>query len=268
MTKGGSSGRSRRCLGRLCVLLLTISLSRPSAAQTAGIRPPCGGPPSPSYAEIAEPPTVEIWKEGNPGPRWEPPACTGWDSGRFDLVVAVSARFRRHDGIETVLSRFGAVSRWTGVRYWSVTRKRWQDLVVDAHALDGPDGKQPRADFAPDEMRAGRDLYFSQAHRGSGSVVYRLRVLERLVDRLVLETENVTAVRVLAMPLFRPGTLRTLYFIERAAPDVWSYYSLAGVDRGSNPVSQGHEASYVNRAVAVFRHVAGLPTDQEPPAAP
>ena len=183
-------------------------------------------------------------------------------------MVAVSARFRRHDGIERVLSRFGAVSRWTGVRYWSVTRKRWQALVVDAHALDGPDGTQPRVDFAPDEMRAGRDLYSSQAHRGSGAVVYRLRVLERLVDRLVLETENVTAVRVLAMPLFRPGTLRTLYFIERAAPDVWSYYSLAGVDRGSNPLSQGHEASYVNRAVAVFRHVAGLPTDQEPPAAP
>ena len=35
-----------------------------------------------------------------------------------------------------------------------------------------------------------------------------------------------------------------------------------------DPASQGREASYVNRAVAIFRHVAGLPTDQEPPAAP
>ena len=33
-------------------------------------------------------------------------------------------------------------------------------------------------------------------------------------------------------------------------------------------VLAGNEASYVNRAVALFRHLAGLPTDQGSPAAP
>jgi hypothetical protein len=28
----------------------------------------------------------------------------------------------------------------------------------------------------------------------------------------------------------------------------------------------GHEASLVNRAVAIYRHLTGIPTDQEPPA--
>jgi hypothetical protein len=28
-----------------------------------------------------------------------------------------------------------------------------------------------------------------------------------------------------------------------------------------------YEASYINRAVAYYRHIAGIPTDQEPPAA-
>ena len=83
----------------------------------------------------------------------------------------------------------------------------------------------------------------------------------------MLETENVTAVRVLAMAIFGPGDLRTLYFFERSSPDAWGYYSLAGVDPVSTLAIQGREASYVNRAVAIFRHVAGLPTDQEPPAA-
>jgi hypothetical protein len=32
-------------------------------------------------------------------------------------------------------------------------------------------------------------------------------------------------------------------------------------------LSTGGEAPYINRAVAFFRHIAGIPTDQEPPAA-
>jgi hypothetical protein len=268
MTKGRDPGTSRGRPITPCVVLLTLLLSWPSVARTEGIRPPCGTSPWPSFAAVARSPAVEVWKEDDRGSRWEPPACTGWDSGRFDLVVAVSGRFPASGGLDTILSRFGAISRWTGIRYWSVSRKRWQDLVEDAHALDGPDGKRRRKDFTPEEMRPGRDVYFSQTNSGSGSVVYRLRVLTLSADRLVLETENVTVVRVLAMPLFRPGDLRTLYYLERSSPDAWGYYSLAGVDRGSNPAVQGREASYVNRAVAIFRHVAGLPTDQEPPAAP
>jgi hypothetical protein len=31
---------------------------------------------------------------------------------------------------------------------------------------------------------------------------------------------------------------------------------------------RGYEASYVNRMVAIYRHLAGTPTDREPPAAP
>jgi hypothetical protein len=154
------------------------------------------------------------------------------------------------------------------VRYWSVSKKRWQDLVTEAHALEGPDGTHRRADFAADEMKPGRDLYFRQTNGGSGSVVYRMRVREVASDRLVLETENTTGVRLLVMPLFKPGDLRSVYFFERASPGVWSYYSLTGVHRGASPLAQGHEPSYINRAIAIFRHAAGIPTDQEPPAAP
>jgi hypothetical protein len=268
MTEGQDPGASRRRPVTLSVVLLPLILSWPAVARTEGIRPPCGTSPWPPFAALATPPAVEVWRETATGSRWEPPACTGWDPGRFDLVVAVSGRLGVPGGIETILARFGAVSRWTGVRYWSVSRKRWQDLVVDAHALKGPDRTPRRADFTPDELRPGRDLHYSQTSSGSGAVVYRLRVRELSADRLVLETENVTAVRVLAVPVFGPGDLRTLYFFERSAPDAWSYYSLAGVDRGSSPAGQGREASYINRAVAIFRHVAGLPTDQEPPAAP
>jgi hypothetical protein len=38
--------------------------------------------------------------------------------------------------------------------------------------------------------------------------------------------------------------------------------------RNANPLTAGHDASYVNRAVAFYRFLAGIPTDREPPAAP
>jgi len=248
------------------VLLLLASWSSVAGAEL--LRPPCGVSPWPPYAEVSGPPRVEVWKETDTGSRWDPPACTGWAPGRFDLVVVVSGHFRGDDRVETLLSRFGAVSRWTGVRYWSVSNKRWKDLIVDAHALSGADGKQRRGDFTADEMKPNRDLYFRQTITGSGPVVYRVRVREVVSDRLVLETENVSTVRAVGLPLFKPGDFRTLYFLERSSPGVWRYYSLAGVDRGSNPLTQGHEASYINRAIAIFRYLAGLRTDQEPPAAP
>ena len=45
-------------------------------------------------------------------------------------------------------------------------------------------------------------------------------------------------------------------------------HSRTRVGHGAKAFVQGHEASYINRAVAMFRHIAGILTDQNPPAAP
>jgi hypothetical protein len=83
----------------------------------------------------------------------------------------------------------------------------------------------------------------------------------------VIATENVTAVRKLILTMFAPGELQSTYFLERRSPGVWTYYSLSRTSPDANPLARGHAASYLNRAVALFRYVAGIPTDQEPPAA-
>jgi hypothetical protein len=62
--------------------------------------------------------------------------------------------------------------------------------------------------------------------------------------------------------------LQALHFLERLGPEEWGYYGLARTGAGASPLTGGREASYVNRAVALFRHLAGLPTDRGPPAAP
>ena len=110
-----------------------------------------------------------------------------------------------------------------------------------------------RPDFRIDEMIGGADLYFAQNdNRSTGDVVYRLRVREIDPDRLVVETENVSAVRYLLLPLASPGDLQALYFLERQTSNEWDYYSLARTGASTSSLIGGHEASYVNRAVASF----------------
>ena len=214
-------------------------------------------------------PAVRVWTADELGIDWLPPACTGWRALAFRILVAAAGRFHFQGGAEELLARFGSVSTLATIRYWSVSDQRWEQLVTSASALRGPDATLRRPDFRIDEMVGGADLYFAQDdNRSTGDVVYRMRVREIDPDRLALEMENVSTVRYLLIPLAGPGDLQSAYFLERRSPDEWAYYNLARTGAGASSLTQGHEASYVNRAAALFRHFAGLPTDQEPPAAP
>jgi hypothetical protein len=75
--------------------------------------------------------------------------------------------------------------------------------------------------------------------------------------------ENVTAVRFIGVSLFAPGDLRSVYFLGRTGADGWNTIASTRIVAWA----QDHKNSYVNRALALFRHIAGIPTDQEPPAA-
>lgn len=253
------------CMGACALLLLAPGLSVADSAP----RPPCAGAPSPAYAEPGSLPAVRMWTGDELGADWLPPACTGWHPLAFRTLVAAAGRFRFESGAEGLLARFAAVSAFAAIRYWSVSDKGWENLVTSASALSGPDAAMQRPDFQVAEMAGGADLYFAQNdNRSTGDVVYRMRVREIDPDQLVVEMENVSAVRYLVIPVAGPGDLQWLYFLERRSPDEWAYYSLARTGAGANSLTQGHEASYVNRAAALFRHFAGLPTDQGPPAAP
>jgi len=245
-----------------------LLLASAGRAAEEGPRPPCGAVPSPAYASLGGLPTVRVWT-GRELTGWTPPACTGWRAAPSRLLVATAGRFHHRDGALDLLARFGAVSALTGVRYWSVSDRRWASLVTDASALRGPDATARRPDFTAAELASGEDRYFLQDdNRSTGAVVHRLRVRELTGDRLVAAMENVTPLRYLLLPLAGPGDLQSVHFLQRLAPEEWGYYGLARTDAEASRLLEGRAASYVNRAVALFRHLAGVPTDQEPPAAP
>ena len=113
----------------------------------------------------------------------------------------------------------------------------------------------------------GGPFYYWVNDSRSGSVVYRMHVREHEAQRLVIASENASPVRALLITLFEPGVLQTVEFFERKGPDVWEYYFLTRVDHRASIFADGHDASYINRAVARYRRVAGIPRGRTEPAA-
>jgi hypothetical protein len=114
----------------------------------------------------------------------------------------------------------------------------------------------------------GEDRYYSVTDSRSGrAVTYRLRLWPSPPTGLVVEIANVDAIRQWGITLYAPGGLHTLYFLRKQSPDAWAYYSITRILPNSF-LAEGHDKSFINRAVAVYRHIVGLPTDADPPSAP
>jgi len=252
----------------LLAVLSCLALPRDLAAQE-GPRPPCGNDPVPAFAAPAAPQNVKVWRaEGSKAGEWKFPACRGWRSGAFKLQVALAGSFR-HDGTaDDLLSRFGRVSEMRNIRYWSVSDQAWRPLIQDAGALEGPEPAQRREDFAIGDLKAGGAFHFLQVEtRLSVPIVYRMRILELRPDRVVVETENVTAVRIGLIPIVQPGETRAVHVLIRLSPGLWGYYLLALSGQDAPLFLRVRDESLINRASALYRHIAGIPTDREPPLA-
>jgi len=254
------------------LIILTVAGSSTSFSIRAGSETPTSPaceadmtqPPS---APLGAAPVVRIWKDNNPQGSAAPPKCTGWQPAQSGTLLAVAGTFRTAEGSAGLISRFGDVSSLVSVRYWSTTDQAWRPLLLAANALTKQIGGQPRADFTSAELESGQNLYFSQKDgRAATDVIYRMSLRRTGPDRFVVETENVTSVRWLALTLFKTGDLRSLYVLEQRSADTWSYYALTSI-AGNSWLTAGHEKSYINRAVALYRHFAGIPTDLEPPPA-
>jgi hypothetical protein len=217
---------------------------------------------------LEHPAIVKAWSRADSGRDWKPPACTGWNTVGFSTLVTTAARFRNSSDVAGLLRHIGAISELSGLRYWSTTHKQWRTLIEKAHALTGWQTPRNREDFMPDEMKRGKDLYFEQTDNLSGKAIYRLRIDETSPDRIVFDVENVSTMRYLFIPVFAPGEMQSICFLDRESDDVWRYYSIMRTGKNANGRIAENESSAVNRAVAFYRSLVGIPADQEPPASP
>ena len=235
-----------------------------SGVADSGPLPPCGSEVSPAYPQVDQPPVVKVWESS---PDWRPPQCTGWEETGYSTLVVTVARFHSAAVREGLLRHIGAISELKGLQYWSTTHRQWRTLIVAAFALSGPSADRRRNDFSPEELAEGRTVFFDQEDSLSGKGVYEMRMRAASPDRLVFDTRNVGAMRFLMVPIFHPGEVQSIYFLERESQEVWRYYNIARIGKNASSLTTGHTASSINRAVAFYRHLAGIPADKEPPAA-
>ena len=246
------------------LLVLVVTAHTGEAPQ-----PPCDGSSvKPSFGPEVSPPNVRVWASSALGDHWRPPACTGWAPAAGTLVV-LAGKFRFEGSADDLLTRMGAVSALRGIRYWSVSDNGWRTLIEHASALEGPDLRRQRPDFVAAELKKARIVYFAHDdNRTASEIIYRLKIRELAPNRLVLTTENVSPVRQFMLTLVDSGGLQTLHFLNRDSPGVWRYYVLARTSEDLSSLLGVSQRSYVNRAVAFYRHFIGIPTDLDPPLAP
>jgi hypothetical protein len=234
------------------VLAVVLALL-PSVVCAAPV-PPCDGVPSPAFGELDGAPQSGVWTADElRAAHWQPAACLGW-AGETKLVAAVASRFHSNDD---VFQRLGAISAWPTVKYWSVSHQGWRPLVLSAAMTGG----------GPGTLTAGTDTTFVQRDENSGETTYRLRVLQRSADRIVISSENVTPIKIAFVTAFEPGALQTVSFVEKDANGDWRTYQIARVGAGGSSLALGHKGSFLNRLEAVRRYLAGQVTDQHPPLA-
>lgn len=268
-----NTNRRHETLGRTWVwrlapfVMLAMLLCQTLVLAQTGPQPPCGKETVPPYPGLDNSAIVKSWSKSDFGLDWSPPACTGWATIGFTTLVSTSARFRNASETEGLLRHIGAVSELAGMRYWSTTQKQWQTLIVDAYALTDSKSGQRRADFTPDEMKEGAVLYYEQVDNRSGKEVYRMQIDEVSADRLIIDIRNVSTISYYFIPLFRPGEMQSIYFLDRESEDVWRFYSIVRTGKNASRLVTGNESSAINRAVAFYRYMVGIPTGQEPPAA-
>jgi hypothetical protein len=256
----------------LFLLVAFASFQTSAGAQSKfggfSLNPPCGGPPQPAYAAPGAPPVIATWTEEDANrAAWQNAPCLHWPPDRTRLAAALSAVL--HAGsLDDLLARYGALSQYSAIRFWSTMHQTWEPFVVQAGFTDGVEAHYTHPDLRPEDFVAGRQFYYYEIDPRTGRTIHRLSVNQRTADRIELSTENMTAMKYSMFTIFEPRGLRSATFIERRGPNEWGYYQAIGVGEGSDFIAVHSASPYVNRLTALYRYMAGLPTDSGPPAAP
>ena len=255
-------------MARIWIMLAaTVALATAARADIPP-QPPCAGEAVPTWPTSEATPAVVVLHADDLPAHWEPAACAGLSPPSGATFVAVAGRFRYQGDASSLLARVGAISRQRDIVYWSVSHLGWRPLLVDASALSGPDPEQRRADFTADELHAGARLYTIYDDEDEpGPVVFDTEIREAGPDGFVTTLVNVTAMRIMGISIADPGYLSGMTSVHRVGDDLWDYYALNAVRLAPLAAAMLPDASFINRAVASYRYLAGIPGDRDPPAA-
>jgi hypothetical protein len=236
--------------------------------QGFAMRPPCEGPPHPAYAQTGGPPLIASWNEDDLNKAaWQFSPCLHWTDGRTRMATALAAAVHA-PSLDHLLVRYGALSQYKGIRFWSTMHQSWEPFVTQAGFTDGPEARYIVPDLKPEDFVTGRQFYYYEIDPRTGRTIHHLTVQQRTADRVELATENLTPIKYSMFTVFEAHALRSATFIERRGVGEWGYYQTIGVGEGSDFIAVHSASPYINRLTSLYRYMAGMSTDSAPPAAP
>jgi hypothetical protein len=189
---------------------------------------------------------------------WSLPPCIGWDMRRVTSVAVVVGAFTEGD-LVSVLRKLGAISSYPGTRYWSVTDGHMETLITDAFAVVPAQFDKKRPDFLPTEFKTGNDLVFSeQDNRLPNPTLYRMRVVQRSQNQIVIDISNINVVKRLLLTLFEPEDLHTALFISSSSDGSLTCYAVSELHTSGLSRILGNPRSHLNRLLALYAHITGI----------
>src|SRR5476649_309373 len=125
----------------LFLALLAIFSAPPAWAQSPfqgfALRPPCEGPPQPAYAAPGGPPVIASWSEDDLNKAaWQLSPCLHWTEGRTRMATALAGVFHA-PSLDDLLTRYGALSQYKSIHFWSTMHQAWEPFVTQAGFTDG-----------------------------------------------------------------------------------------------------------------------------------
>src|SRR2546421_7200441 len=136
---------------RLTTALLLFGLAAHAPAETPVV--PCAGPRI-EFPAVGAEPTIRVFKETDLA-GWKPPACTGWPTEKFEFIGTTAASFRHTGDAIELARRYGAISEYAAMRYFSPRRQAWRELSFEAFALRDANAANKRGDFTAAEFIPG-----------------------------------------------------------------------------------------------------------------
>lgn len=231
-------------------MLLSLALLCASIADIHPAIPPVNAMPAVVTTDVSPPNGGDCFPDSTTRATW----------------VTVASTIQTSLSQDAILQRFGAISELRQVQYWSTTDQAWRPMVSAAFAVSSANADQPRADYSSAELVATSRYYRITDTRTYEPVNYRLEIHPAAHGQIFVETTNVDPIKKWGITLYHADGLHTLYFLTERSPGVWSYYSITRAVPATF-LARGHEKSYVNRAIALYRHYLRLPTTADPPAA-
>ena len=220
----------------------------------------------PDYPPLNAPPKVQATHDPSRAVALSGADCFAGPQSRSTWIT-VAAVVRTSFDQKALIERFGAISQLRSAWYWSTTDQAWRPLVSTAYAVDSANAPKPRGDYSAADLAAGTSLHYSVTDtRSDLAINYSMQLTVGLDGQILLDTTNIDPVRKWGITLYGPKSVRTLYFLNELSPGVWSYYSITRAVPATF-LANGHEKSFINRAVALFRHYVGLSTKSDPPPA-